>query len=91
MKRLRLGVLLIIVSWLPFAQLFIWIAHNNQRLTTEKAASSFRLVIWGIQVVIGLVGLWLVGRLAVDAAKKDGWKHTPANLWQLFKHGQDKA
>jgi len=86
MSRLRLGVLLIIISWFPFAQIFLWIAHNNDHLTGESASQKFRLCVWAVQIVIGFVGVWLVGRLAVDAAKKDGWKKTPANLWRLFLH-----
>ena len=87
MKRVRLGVALIILSWLPFAQVFLWVAHSNGHLMGTDASDKFRLVIWGIQIVIGLIGLWLVGQLAVQAAKQDGWRKTPGNIWQLFRHG----
>jgi len=87
MKKLRLGILLIIISWLPFAQLFIWVAHNNGKLTSSDAADKFRLAVWGVQIVIGLVGLWLVGELAIKSAKEEGWKRTPANMWRLFRYG----
>ena len=87
MKRVRLGVALIIISWLPFAQVFLWIAHNNGKLTSSDASDKFRLAVWGVQILIGFVGLWLVGQLAVQAAKKDGWRKTPSNMWDLFRHG----
>jgi len=84
MKKLRLGVLLIIISWLPFAQVLIYIAHNNNKLTSQDATSGFRALVWGIQFLIGLVGLWFVGKRAVREVKEAGWKHTPGRLWKLL-------
>ncbi len=84
MKRLRAGVILIILSWLPFAQVLIYIAHNNNKLASQDATSEFRLMVWGVQILIGLIGLWLVGGLAVQQVKAAGWRHTPARLWKLF-------
>jgi hypothetical protein len=87
--RLRIGVLLIVLSWLPFAQITIYIARNNGKLTSDSSATTVRLVIWGIQVVVGLVGVFLVGKLALAEAKRAGWRGTPRRLWQLFAHGSD--
>ena len=87
--RLRVGILLIALSWFPFAQIAIAVAHNHDRLTSDKATTTFRLAVWGIQIVIGLVGVWLVGRIAVDEAKRSGWRRTPGRLWNLFAHGPD--
>ena len=89
--RLRLGLLLMALSWVPFAQILIYIAHNNDKLTSSSSASTFRLVVWGIQVVVGLVGVALVGKLAVEEAKKTGWRKTPRRLWQLFRYGPDDS
>ena len=85
--RLRLGILLIVLSWLPFAQVLIYIAQDNGKLTSNSAATSFRLAVWGIQIVVGLVGVALVGKLAFEEAKKSGWRKTPRRLWQLFRSG----
>jgi len=85
--RLRVGILLIVLSWLPFAQVLIYIAQHNGKLTTSSSADTFRLVVWGIQIAVGLVGVALVGKLAVDEAKKAGWRKTPRRLWQLFRYG----
>lgn len=87
MLKLRLGIILIILSWFPFAQIFLYIAHNNDKLTSQDASNIFRLCVWGIQIVIGFVGLWLVGQLAIRTAKQGGWKQTPKRLWLLFWHG----
>jgi hypothetical protein len=87
--RLRLGILLMALSWFPFAQILIYIAHNNDKLTSDSSANTFRLVVWGIQIVVGLVGVALVGKLAVEEAKKTGWRGTPRRLWELFRHGPE--
>jgi phosphotransferase system glucose/maltose/N-acetylglucosamine-specific IIC component len=85
MLRLRIGILLIIISWLPIAQLILIIAHNHQQLTSTQASNDLRLIVWGIQIIIGFIGLWLAGKVAVTAAKQDGWKQTPKHLWQLLR------
>ena len=85
--RLRLGILLIILSWFPFAQILISVLRDHGRLTGDNSAATLRLVIWGIQTVVGLVGVLLVGRVAVREAKRTGWRHTPRRLWQLFWRG----
>ena len=87
MRRLRLGVVLIVISWLPFAQVFLAIAHSNGNYTSSEASNKIRAVIWSLQILVGLVGVWLVGKLAVKVAKKDGWRKTPSNLWHLFRYG----
>jgi len=33
------------------------------------------------------VGLALVGQLAMQSAKKEGWRKAPANVWGLLRHG----
>lgn len=87
MKRLRVGIMLVLVSWLPLAQLGIYIAHRHNLLTSSDASKEFRATVWLVQVVIGLIGVGLSGRVALDQAKKEGWKRTPALLWQLFWQG----
>ena len=53
-----------------FAQILIYIAQNNGKLTSDSSANTFRLVVWGIQIVVGLVGVALVGKLAVEEAEE---------------------
>jgi hypothetical protein len=89
--RLRVGILLMALSWFPFAQIIIYIARNHGRLTSDSSASSFRLLVWGIQIVVGLVGVALVGKLAVEEAKRTGWRRTPRRLWELFRHGPEET
>jgi hypothetical protein len=85
--RLRLGILLIILSWFPFAQILISILRDHGHLTGHNSAANLRLVIWGIQTVVGLVGVLLVGKVTVKEAKRAGWRRTPRHLWRLFWRG----
>lgn len=87
MTRLRVGVLLIILSWLPFAQVLLWIAHDSQHLTSQQASTAWRLAIWSVQILIGLIGVWLAGKLAVASIRRNGWKRAPAELWHLLRSG----
>ncbi|TAH33937.1 hypothetical protein EYC58_00055 [Candidatus Saccharibacteria bacterium] len=85
--RLRMGIVLFVLSWFPFAQIGIAIAHNNGKLTSGHSAQTFRLVIWGIQTLVGFVALWLAGSVAIQTAKRDGWRAAPKKLWHLFRTG----
>lgn len=80
-------MLLVVLSWLPVAQLVISVARHNGTLTSDADADSVRLIIWGIQILIGLVGVWLAGPPAVDVVRSAGWRRAPANLWRLFRSG----
>jgi hypothetical protein len=84
MKRLRSGILLIIVSWLPIPFVVLQIAHNNNKLMSDAASQTFRLVIWGMQIVLGIIGLWLAGKPAIEQVKIAGVKKAPKRLWRLF-------
>jgi hypothetical protein len=86
--RLRLGIALFILSWLPIAQIGLIIAHNHGKLTSDHDSQVFRIIVWTIQFLIGLVGIWLAGQVVIKAAKQDGWRHTPKKLWHLFWSGQ---
>jgi hypothetical protein len=91
MARLRVGVLLIVVSWLPIAQAVISMSQHYGDLTNESSSGEVRLIIWGIQFAIGFVGLWLAGKVAWESAKSDGWRRVPGNVWRLFwtGHGEE--
>ena len=89
MVRLRVGIVLILLSWFPFAQILIAVLHNRDRLTSDGATNEFRLIVWGIQIVVGLIGLLLAGKVTIDEAKRSGWRRTPGRVWRLFWRGAD--
>jgi hypothetical protein len=87
--RLRLGILLIILSWFPFAQILISVLRDHGHLTSDRSASNLRLVIWGVQIIVGLVGVLLVGKVTIKEAQQAGWRRTPGHLWRLFWRGSE--
>ncbi|GAB4055440.1 hypothetical protein GCM10028775_50110 [Catellatospora paridis] len=80
--RLRAGVGLIVVSWLPIAQVVIWTAGLS-----GHAADDTRLWIWSVQWLVGFVGLALAGVAAKTAIKAAGWRKLPRTLWHMFWTG----
>ena len=85
--RLRLGILLIVLSWFPFAQILIGVLRHYGHLTSDASATTLRLVIWGIQIVVGLVGVVLAGKVTIEESKRAGWRRAPTHLWPLFWRG----
>jgi hypothetical protein len=76
--RLRVGIALWAVSWLPIAELV-------------GASRSLRLAIWGVQILVGLVGIALAGSTFVTAVKGVGWRRAPRALWRGLVHGDAAA
>lgn len=76
--RLRLGIALWLVSWLPIP-LVLGITGKG------------RYVIWAVQIVIGATGLVLAGSAFVDAVKRLGWKRAPRALGRALIHGEEET
>src|SRR5262245_61667303 len=72
--RLRLGVLLWLLSWMPIA-------------VVVGATGPERVAIWTAQVIIGLVGLALAGTAFAAAVRTVGWRHAPGLAWRSLLHG----
>jgi hypothetical protein len=84
--RIRLGLGLFILSWLPIAQFVIAAAGLD-----GGAAQVLRAIIWGIQAIIGLIGLFIVGRPVAAVVRHSGWRHTPRVVWRLLRSGTAPA
>jgi hypothetical protein len=72
--RLRLGVLLWLLSWMPVAVIL-------------HATGAERLLIWTAQVIIGLLGLAMAGTVFAAAVRTVGWRHAPGVAWRSLVHG----
>jgi hypothetical protein len=81
-RRLRIGVGLFIFSWLPIAQVYVWAAG----LQGDKASDA-RLIIWGVQWTIGIIGLVIAGTAAKVVVKRVGWRGLPRALWSMLRTG----
>jgi hypothetical protein len=75
--RLRVGILLWLLSWVPIPILF-------------GITGPARYAVWGVQIVIGLVGLALAGSAFVEAVKQLGWKRAPAALGRALVRGDSR-
>ena len=78
--RIRFGVCLVIASWLPIAQVTIWLTSPS-----SGQADRIRAVIWGIQVVVGLIGVAVAGSQTIQVAKSVGWRRAPGAVWRLIR------
>jgi hypothetical protein len=74
--RLRIGIALWLASWLPIPLLL-------------GVTGDLRYVIWGIQVIVGIVGLAIAGTQFAATIKSVGWRATPGAAWSAFVHGTD--
>ena len=73
--RLRIGIVLWLISWVPFAVIV-------------GADAAERAAIWTAQVVIGILGLALAGTAFATMVKTVGWRHAPGAAWRTLLHGQ---
>jgi hypothetical protein len=84
--RVRLGLGLFIISWLPLAQ-FVIAAVDLE----GGGAQVLRAVIWGIQAIIGLIGLFIAGRPVAAVVRRSGWRQTPRVVWRMLLSGTAPA
>lgn len=73
--KLRLGILLWILSWIPYGLL---LGLSGISLT----------IAWTVEILLGIVGLALAGTEFAQAVKDEGWKRAPAVAWRSFLHGR---
>lgn len=72
--RVRAGLLLWVLSWVPFVALFGlrgWMVP----------------FVWTTQVIAGLVGLAVAGTAVASEVKAAGITHTPRIVWSQFRYG----
>ena len=81
--RLRAGLALFVLSWVPVAQIIIWGAG-----ITEPRAGQFRAAVWTVQFLVGFVGIALAGAESIRMARGLGWRRAPFALWTMFRTGR---
>ncbi len=74
--RLRLGVVLWLLSWVPYG---VILGLDGTALTLA----------WGFEILLGIVGLALAGTEFAQAVKAKGWKRAPGVAWHALRHGRD--
>lgn len=85
--KLRLGVLMFIIWWIPIYLAFPAI-NSELNATTKKQQAIIALVIITIQTIIGILGLMLVGKSLAYTLKKVKSKKIPIVIWRMLWSGK---
>jgi hypothetical protein len=81
--RVRLGLGLFVVSWLPIAQIVISVLGLH-----DGTGTTVRATIWAVQWIIGIVGLLIAGRAVATVIRRSGWRQAPRLLWRMLRTGR---
>jgi hypothetical protein len=80
--RLRLGVLLVGIWWIP-----IWLVAPLVAHFFHWPIGKVTLLIAIVQTVIGLIGAWLAGGQAVKIVRHTRLRAVPGKIWHLLWTG----
>lgn len=85
--RLRLGVVLLALFWIPFWLLEPFFA---QILGIDSADGKAQLTafIMGIQGVLGLLGLLIAGKQTLLLVRNSPYKKMPGKVWRVLVSGK---
>lgn len=81
--RLRVGVLLILLWWLPF-----WMFAPAIADAFGFNSNNARLVIMVIQTIIGIIGMWIVGKQIATIMKQTSFKQMLPKIWHILRTGK---
>lgn len=85
--RLRVGVLLIILWWLPFWALAPLIADSLSGLSKPPSVAAVTTTIVVVQTMIGLLGFWVAGTGVKSIIKNSTKKDALRAIWSMLIHG----
>jgi hypothetical protein len=87
--RLRVGVLGILLWWIPFWLLAPAITEAMSGLPVPPSVTAVTASIVIVQTVIGLLGFWIAGAQVKTIIKKAPSKRASLRLiWSIFIHGE---
>ena len=81
--RLRLGVALIGIWWIPIWLLAPLVAH-----LTGGPVGSVTIAVAVVQTIIGLIGVLIAGRQAAKIVRHTGLRAVPAKVWHVLWTGR---
>ena len=81
--RLRLGVVMIGIFWIP-----IWLLAPLVARLVDQPVGSITIAIALVQTVIGLIGVLLAGRQTLTIVRHTGWRAVPAKIWHVVWTGK---
>lgn len=74
--KIRLGIVLWILSWVPYGLI---LGLSGTSLT----------VAWTLEILLGISGLGLAGSEFAQAVKDKGWKGAPSVAWNSMLRGSN--
>ena len=80
--RLRIGVLLLFIWWIP-----LWIIGPQIAKLLGVDPNHTRITIMVIQTIIGFIGGLLVGKQVAVIIKKTSFRKMPRTIWHALIHG----
>lgn len=85
--KLRIGIVFIILFWLPAWLLAPSIAELLGDANNAAARHTILVVILLVQTAFGIIGLLLVSREILSLLKKVPRKKIPKTMWRILKTG----
>jgi uncharacterized oligopeptide transporter (OPT) family protein len=84
--RLRIGIGLIILWWLPFWALGPYLARLLGYSSSHAAAVATTMIVI-IQTIIGILGMFLVGKQVSGLVKGSPKRQVLPKIWHIFRYG----
>jgi len=81
--RLRLGVVLIGIFWIP-----IWLLAPLVARLLDQPVASVTIAIALVQTIIGVIGVLLAGRQTLTLVRHTGWRAVPGKIWHIVWTGK---
>lgn len=81
--RLRLGLVLIGIWWIP-----IWLLAPLVSHLVDQPVGSVTIAIAIVQTVIGLFGALIAGRQAAKLVRHTGFRAVPGRIWHVLWTGK---
>ncbi len=81
--RLRLGVVLIGIFWIP-----IWLLAPVVARLLGESVSSVTITIALIQTALGVLGVLLAGRPTLNLVRRTSWRAVPKKIWHVVWTGK---
>lgn len=87
-RRLRLGVLFIVLWWIPFWLLAPYIASLFNSSDSAHLTGIITAIIVIVQTAMGGLGIYIVGKQVYKPIKEAPKKQAPGLVWHMIRYGK---
>ena len=81
--RLRLGLVLIGIWWIP-----IWLLAPVVSHVVDQPVGSVTIAIAIVQTILGVIGALIAGRQAARIVRHSGFRAVPGKIWRVLWTGK---